>query len=169
VLGTGGGWDQVLGEINPLVEWRRKMGWTVDVLRLDNTQDANTVRQALQTYYRDAEVKPEAIAICGDTDGQFPFGYFDKRAGAAYPYESDFDFGALEGDDMLPEASVGRLVFEAATGDKSLRNIVAKTIHYEADPFLGEGNDAGWQKHGAVEATSPTAVSTIDICRWSKK
>ncbi len=166
VLGAGNGWNAVMDGLTPLIEWRRKMGWTVGTLRVNNPSDANSARQAIQAYYRDAENPPEHIVICGDTNGEFAFMYFNHQDGAGYPYESDHDFGMIEGNDILPEASVGRLLFNSAN---RLRDIVSKTIAYESDPFLGEGNAAGWQTRGAVESvTSRSGISANDMCRWSK-
>lgn len=170
VIGTGNNWDPVLDELTPLIEWRRRMGWSVDVLRVQSPNDPNATKQAIQGYYEEAENPPEHIVICGcgydDRNRPFAFGYFNKQDGAAYPYESDHDFTTLEGDDILPEASVGRLIFDSTN---RLRGIVNKTVQYESDPFIGEGDAANWQKRGAVEAvTSRSGLSSIDMCRWSK-
>jgi len=169
VLGTGNAWNPILAELLPLIEWRRKMGWTVDVLRVNNPGDANTVRTAIQDYYDDAENPPEHVIICGDADAQgrnFVIGFFNKKLNGGYAYESDHDFGCLEGEDVLPEASVGRFIFNTTA---MLRDIVTKTILYESDPYLGEGDFAGWQTRGAVEATtSLSGLSSVDMCRWSK-
>lgn len=167
ILGTGNNWNNVLAELTPLVEWRRKMGWTVETLRVNNPADVNAVRNAIQDFYDEAEVPPEHIVIVGDTDNNFPFGYFNHQAGAAYPYESDHDFAMLEGNDIIPDASVGRLQFYSTN---ELRDQVLKTIRYESDPFLAEGNAAGWQIRGAVESiSSRSGVSSNDMCRWAKR
>ena len=166
VLGSDNQWNPIMDELDPLIYWRQKMGWTVNTLRVNNPQDANSTRRAIQWFYDEADVPPEHIVLCGDTDGNFPFGFFNHQAGAGYPYESDHDFTMLEGDDLLPEASVGRLIFNTSN---MLRDIVAKTIQYEANPFIGEGNAQGWQKRAAVEAIGQIMTSPPDICRWTKR
>ena len=165
VVGTGGNWNPIVERLAPLVEWRRKMGWTVGILRVNNPADVQNTKQRIQTYYDEAVVPPEHIVICGDTDRDFPIGFFDHRVGAQYPYESDHDYGMLEGDDILPEASVARFPFANAD---ILEGIVNKTISYEADPYIGEGEAVGWQKRGALEALVPY-TSPIDVCRWIKR
>ncbi len=166
VMGTGNGWNPVLAAVTPLIEWRRKTGWAVDVLRTNAIADANGTRQAIQAYYRDAEIPPEHVVLCGDTDGNFPVGFFNHQDGAGNPYESDHDFAMLEGNDILPELSVGRLIFDSVD---RLNGIVNKTVNYESNPFIGDGNGVGWQKRGAVESVaSVSGVSSNDLCRWTK-
>lgn len=171
VIGPAGNtWNPAMAELTPLVEWRRMMGWTVNVLRVQNPGDKNSVKREIQDFYDNAEIKPEAIILCGDADNaggnQFVMDYFNKQDGAAYPYESDHPYTQLEGDDLLPEASVGRLIFNSAN---RLHGLIAKTIKYEKHPYVGAGNNIGWQKRGAVESTKwSSGLSTNDATRWAR-
>ncbi|NQT34891.1 T9SS type A sorting domain-containing protein [bacterium] len=164
--------DDVVEELQSIIEWRRRMGWTVEVLQVNGNNDPNAVRREIIDVYENAEIPPEHIVICGDAPhggNQFTIGFWDSAPNYMYPYETDHSFGCLEGDDVLPEASVGRLPFASIGGGVSLRGILNKTILYESEPYIGEGDDVGWQKRGAVTAVAGDAWSSIDMCRWAKQ
>lgn len=167
VMGVGNNWNQALEILEPLIEWRRRMGWTVEVIRVQNNTSNAAIKNAIQDAYDDWEVPPEFVVICGDTDGPFPMAFWDMRAGANYPYESDHPYVMLDGDDLLADAAVGRLIF---TSLGMLDNIVEKTVQYESDPFIGNGDDRGWQKRaGFIAGDNRSGTSSIDMCRWSKE
>ncbi len=167
VLGTGNGWDDALEELEPLIEWRRRMGWSVGVIRVGNPTNRNAVKDAIQEAYDEWENPPEHIVLIGEANASnFIIAYWDVGVNLGWPYESDHPYVELEGDDVLPEASIGRMVF---TTLDMLRGAVEKTINYESDPYIGEGDDAGWQKRGACAAVDQTSgVSSIDVSRWVK-
>lgn len=161
-------WNEVANTLAPLVEWRRRMGWTAQILRVRTSNDAASVTRELQQAYREWTIPPEIVIICGDTDGSFPFGFFDKNvSGLGYPYESDNDFCLWEGDDVLPEAAVSRMPFDSID---RLRGMVNKFIRYESDPYVpAEGNQRNWQKRGAVVSHDyRSGLSSIDMCRWTR-
>lgn len=171
VMGTGGNWDAAYTEIKPLVEWRRRMGWSAAVIKVNNTNDRNVVKAAILDAYNKWENPPEHVILVGDTDGAFPMAYFDMRVGAAYPYESDQPFIQLEGDgqDYMPDAAVGRFIVFGNANASMLKGIVEKTIKYESNPALGDANQAGWFKRGIVAAVSiRSGISSIDMCRLTK-
>lgn len=170
VIGTGNTWNPIVNILEPLVEWRRRMGWNVEILRTD-VSDRIDIRDALIDMYENDEVPPEYIVLVGDAPhlagNNFTIAYWDARNGPAYPYESDFNYGQLEGDDYLPEAAVGRLIFNS-TG--MLEDQLPKIINYESDPYLGENEDeAGWWLRAAGAATDyQSGISSIDVCLWFK-
>ncbi|MBT3231369.1 MAG: T9SS type A sorting domain-containing protein [Calditrichaeota bacterium] len=164
-------WDDVENALQPLIEWRRQMGWTVGVLRVANNSSNQQVKAAIQQVYDEAESPPEMVIICGDTDRGYPMPFFDHRGQNAYPYESDHDYIELDGDDILPDAAIGRFCFDGiANGEARLNDIVEKIVSYESDPFIGEGNQQGWQKRAAFFAGDDrSGLSSIDVCKWSKE
>ncbi|MFN3821169.1 MAG: C25 family cysteine peptidase, partial [bacterium] len=167
IVGQGQSWDEVVNELQPLIEWRRRQGWKTVILRVNNPSTPANVVQALQQAYRNWSDPPEYVVLVGDTDGSFPIGFFDMRRGAAYPYESDHPFTQLDGDDLLPEAVVGRIIYD---NTNRLRGIVNKIVQYESDPYVGQGNEVGWQKRAALAAgDSRSGITSIDILRWTKK
>lgn len=167
VVGQGQDWNGVVNEIQPLVEWRRRQGWRTEILRVNNPATPANVVQALRQAYQNWSTPPEYIVLVGDTDGSYPIGFFDMRRGANYPYESDHPFTQLEGDDLLPEAVVGRIIYD---NTNRLRGVVNKIVQYESDPYIGQGNEVGWQRRAALAAgDSRSGVTSIDILRWTKK
>lgn len=161
-----GNWNNVEDALEPLVEWRRRMGWEVEVIRVNQSTSSAAIKGEIQDAYDDWDVPPEMVVICGDTDGPFPMAFWDMRRGANHPYESDHPYALLEGDDMLPEIAVGRLVFDSID---MLDDIVEKTFLYESDPYIGAGNRHGWQQRAALVAgDNRSGTSSIDACRWTK-
>jgi len=162
-----GNWDNVAQALAPLIEWRRRMGWTVEIIRVADNTSAASIKNAIQAAYDDWDTPPEYVVICGDTDGNFPLAFWNMQRGANYPYESDHLFVTLEGDDIIPDAAVGRLVF----GDINMLNgIVTKIINYESTPYMGATErERGWQRRAALVAgDSRSGTSSIDLCRWTK-
>ena len=160
-----GNWNDIEEELQPLVEWRRRMGWTVEVVRVAQG-NAGAIKNAILEAYEEWDVPPEHVVICGDTDGPFTRAYWDMRRGAGFPYETDHQYVELEGDDVLPEASLGRLIFQSVN---MLRGIVDKTVLYESDPYIGDDDERGWQKRAAfVASDNRSGTSSIDLCRWTK-
>ena len=164
-------WDEVEDALRPLIEWRRRMGWTVEVIRVENNAGNQQIKEAIQEAYNEWDTPPEMVVICGDTEGPFPMACWDHRVGAGIPYESDHDYVMLDGDDVLPDAAVGRLSFDGIEdGNARLNDIVAKIVSYESDPFIGEGDQMGWQKRAALFAGDQrSGYSCIDVCRWAKE
>jgi len=167
VIGAAQAWNQVNDAIQPLVEWRRQMGYPTEVLRVQDITRAGAIKQALQEAYDEWEFPPEYIVLVGDGDRQYALGFFDRRGNAGNPYESDHEFSTLDGDDLWPDAAVGRLAFGTIG---MLEGIVDKILRYEQDPFIGQGNQIGWQKRAAFTATArASGTSSVDVLRWSKK
>ena len=164
-------WNDVEQALQPLIEWRRRMGWTVEVLRVANNANNAAIKAAIQEAYDDWEIPPEMIIICGDTDGPHPMGFWDHRTQGQYPYESDHDYVMLEGNDVLPDAAIGRFPFyEINAGTGRLADIVNKIVSYESDPYIGQGAERGWQKRAALFAgDSRSGVSSIDVLKWTKE
>jgi len=164
-------WDEVEEALRPLIEWRRRMGWTVEIIRVAINADNQQIKDAIQEAYDEWDIPPEMVVICGDTDGDYSMGFWDHRVQNNYPYESDHDYVMLDGDDVLPDAAVGRLVFDSIDGGNArLEDIVNKIVSYESDPFIGEGDQVGWQKRAALFAGDErSGFSCIDLCRWVKE
>ncbi|HHE47127.1 MAG TPA: hypothetical protein ENL08_05440, partial [Bacteroidetes bacterium] len=156
--------------LEPLIEWRRRMGWTVDVMRAQGPAQ-NNIRSAIQEAYEEWDVPPEYVVLVADAPHEggnnYILGYFDHRGRSNWPYESDHDFACLEGDDILPEVAVGRYSYNSIN---MLNGILDKIILYESDPYIGEDDEAGWQKRAAVTSVDQrSGWSSIDMCRWAKQ
>ncbi|MBC8466102.1 hypothetical protein H8D57_03660, partial [bacterium] len=161
-----GNWDNIEEELQPLIEWRRRMGWTAEILRVASAS-TNAIKAAIQEAYDEWDDPPEHVVIVGDTDGSFPRGFYDTRDGSNWPYETDHKYIELEGDDVLPDATVGRFIIASAN---MCRDIVEKTVLYESDPYLGEDEERGWQTRGVLVASdNQSGTSSIDMCLWIRE
>jgi hypothetical protein len=157
--------NDVAEELEPLIEWRRRMGCTVELIRVEDNDDEEAIKGIIQEAYDEWDVPPEYVVLCGcGSQNNYHIAYFDETRGGHYLVESDHRYSMLEGDDVLPEAAIGRLVFFSP---QELRGIVNKIIAYESIPFIGEDNDLGWQKRAAVVSTDlSSGLSTSDASRW---
>lgn len=160
-----GEWDDVVEELEPLVEWRRRMGWKVEVIQTNQNNNRDAVRNLLIEAYEEWDTPPEYITIVGDPDPQYPFTVAcHVHANVGNPYETDHPYACLEGDDILPDVAVGRFVFNST---HMLRGIVNKTISYEMEPYVGEGDHLGWQTRAAVASTDwDNGLSANNLCHW---
>lgn len=161
--------EDIIEEVSRLVEWRRRKGQTAEIICLNRPNDVATIKQAIQDAYDEWDIPPEFIVLVGNgrNNDNFPMACFDERDGAAYRYETDHHFGELDGEDILPEAAVGRIVF---ANIENLNAIVDKIIQYESEPYLGEDEEAGWQQRGAVLATdNRSGLSCIDMSLWTRR
>ena len=167
VIGEGGDWNQINEELVPLVEWRRQMGWPTEVMRIQDITSAASIKEELVVAYQEWECPPEFIVLVGDGNSNYTVGFFDARRNAQFICESDHEFGCLEGDDLWPEAAVGRLAIQSPA---MLGGIVEKIVQYESDPYIGQGDQVGWQRRAALAASDfNSGLSTIDISRWSRR
>ncbi|NQU05154.1 MAG: hypothetical protein HQ568_03605, partial [Calditrichaeota bacterium] len=166
--------DGVEEALEPLVEWRRRMGWTVEVRTVERNDNTGSVKEVIQEAYDDWDIPPEHIILVADAphlNGNNPYilAYYDERRDyPSYPYETDHHFGCLEGDDIIPEASVGRFCYDSIN---MLNGYINKTIQYESEPYLGVDSlgETGWQKRAMVCAIdNRSGMSSIDMCCWSK-
>lgn len=165
-----GNWNDVEETLEPLIEWRRSMGWTAEIIRVNQNNSNGAIKSAIQEAYDEWEIPPEFIVLVGDAPhlqgNNYTLAYYDERNGAGHPYETDHHYTELEGRDILPEAAIGRLPFNNVN---MLRDMVNKTVMYESEPYIGNGDDRGWQKRAALMAgDSRSGTSSIDACRWTK-
>jgi hypothetical protein len=164
-----GDWNSFDNALQVLVEWRRRLGWKVEVVRVNDNTDRVAIKNAIQAAYNEWDVPPEYVVLAGDAPGMrgndYVLAYFNEQNGANYAYESDQPYVCLEGNDLLPDAAIGRL----PTNSLSLLNRqINKIIAYESTPYIGQNaNERGWQLRGAAAATdSRSGGSSIDVCRW---
>lgn len=166
-----GDWEQVEETIEPLIEWRRRKGWTVDLIVVDEDADRFEIKEEIINAYELWDLPPEFVVLVGDAPGMegnpFTLPYWNEQRGANTAYETDHHYTTLDGNDLLPEVAVGRLVFNTIP---MLRDQIAKIVEYESDPYMGANDrERGWQRRAAVAATdSRSGTSSIDVCRLFK-
>lgn len=164
ILYIAGVSNEAAAALEPLLEWRRRSGRKVELLSLQNAFNPEVVKAAILDAYENWETPLEAVVLCGEARDVFVVGFFNYNPGG-YTYETDHPFACLEGDDLLPEIAVGRIPFNSIG---ELQGVVRKIIQYESEPFIGEGNAAGWQQRAAFCASDPrSGQSSIDVCKWA--
>ncbi len=166
----------------PLIEWKRKSGYRVDILSF-SSQDANneqTVKNRIQnlynSYLNNGEEPFEYILLVGDrTQYSMERGHWILDAYEGMPVwqgvnHADFLYGCLEGDDDYPDVAVGRFI----SGDRSRVELaVGRTLAYEAEPDMNNTawfNRAGvFSQHWGNTQTSAWHVSIHTNVRWAEE
>ena len=116
-----------------LVDWRQQKGFEVHTASLSQAgNSADNIRNYIQDAYEDWENPPEYVCLVGDANGGFSIPCFWIDTG-----ETDNDFVMLEGNDILPDAAIGRIPFDTPT---QLASIISKIINYEKEPYMGNTN-----------------------------
>lgn len=167
--GTLGNWliisrdnAQVIDILQPLIEWRERMGYHVEHA---TTAVTGTSTTSIKNYIQDAyngDYPPDFIVMVGDVGGSFPLPTFYEDY-SGYHGEGDHGYVELEGNDMLPDACTGRLSAEDTT---TLERIVNKIIGYESTPYM---EDTSWFTR-AVLTGDPidSGPSCVYIQQWLK-
>jgi hypothetical protein len=152
----------VVDLLQPLIEWRRRMGY--NVVAVTTTDIGSTSSYAIRTWLREAYAQwpypPDFVTIVGDVGGAFGIGTFDVPSTYG---EGDHPFSQLDGDDLFPDAFVGRL---SAEDYITLETIVSKIVTYETDPHAG-GTD--WLRRATlVGDPSQSGPTCVQIMQWVK-
>ncbi|NQU05773.1 MAG: hypothetical protein HQ568_06755, partial [Calditrichaeota bacterium] len=138
-----------------LIDWKRRSGSKVDIIQLDSDEarDVNAIQESIQNLYNDyleQGIDPfESILILGDrrSNGnmeQWNIASHRGQQSQDADYHADYIFGCLEGDDLFPEAAVGRFV----SGNEDLMQLaVARTLAYEMTPDM---NNREWFERAGV-------------------
>ncbi|MCF7912461.1 MAG: T9SS type A sorting domain-containing protein [Candidatus Cloacimonetes bacterium] len=141
--------NTVEGYLQYLVDWRREKGFEVHTASTSETgNSAANIQNYIEDAYEEWDNPPEYICLVGDGNGSYNIPCFWIDTG-----ETDNNFVLLEGSDILPDASIGRLPFSTTT---ELATIVTKIINYEKDPYMGNTN---WYNR-ALMVGDPTTSGT---------
>ena len=140
--------------LQELIQWRKELGYEVHAVEVS---DIGSSTGAIVSYIQDAYNNwlnpPEHIVLVGDTSGSYEIPYFSTTWGA-----SDYDYTLIEGDDLFPEMSIGRI---SANGSTDLANIINKTLIYEKASYM-DFTGSGWYERAALNADpSSSGNSTI--------
>ncbi len=159
----------VLEAIQPLAKWRRQQGYNVDVTVIESDWNNVQVKNIIRDYY-ESENPPEVVCLVGEAD----LGHLQPMiptwdVGRAYMWETDYKYVLLEGDDMLPEAAIGRISCRSV---RELKRIIeTKMLAYEVTPHMEDENgepDTEWFLHAALMANDElTGYSSLYLQRWA--
>jgi len=153
----------VVNALQPLLEWRKRQGYTVQLATTAETGPSRiAIKSFIQNVYDTAAIPLEFVVLVGDHNGSIPVPtWFESVSG--YGGEGDHYYTELEGNDVLPDVFLGRL---SCTNTSELATIVNKIVNYETAPPTG---DAGWFTRASLTADpSASGTSTIYVSQWMK-
>ena len=145
----------LLGTVEVLMDWKRRMGYEVNYVSSSAiVNNANNLKNYIETAYEAWDNPPEYVTIIGDAEGSYDIPtHFENWSG--YNGEGDHPYATLVGNDLFPELFVGRLSFDSQS---HLQTIISKTVNYESNPYMGEN----WFKRAAlIGDPSTSGVSCV--------
>ncbi len=151
--------------IEPLVRWRRRQGYPVSVIQVPANASNVDVKRVIQDAYDNWEIPPEFITLVGEADlvnADFRIPYWD--VGYNYWWETDYPYVLLDGQDLLPDAAIGRI---SCCNLNQLDMIVNRIVNYEANPYMDETD---WYLRGAVMSNDArSGYSTYFLQHWARR
>ncbi|MBU1936886.1 hypothetical protein KKG05_05755, partial [bacterium] len=151
----------VPAELEELVTWRTRKGYTVEVAGPAQIGPMTTtyIKNYIFTRYNAADPPLEFVCLVGDAGGSYNIPAYFRGGGVG-----DWDYSRLDGNDLLPDVAVGRYCFDTID---ALRVIVNKTYYYEREPAPPNGGtNSNWYKAGGCFVGSGSGISTVYTLRW---
>lgn len=154
----------VLQTIQPLIEWRARMGYkTVLATTAETGTNPTQIKAWIQNAYNTWDDPPEYICIVGDATGSFGIGTFNESYSGCYG-EGDHPYVQLAGDDLLPDAFIGRITAEDTN---MLDLLVDKILAYETTPYTADPN---WPSRAClIGDPSVSGVTCVQVMQWVKE
>jgi len=163
--------------VEDFIEWRRKSGWKVDILRLSGGDASNSGRvksriQEVYDAYLEEGMDPfDQIMLIGDhasyeNAGPGPQWILASPQGSPLwgnHAHYDWDYACLEGRDSDADVGISRWIAGSPT---TLDLFMHRTMHYEVEPYM---EDTDWFTRGAVYAQNWAGnyhVSLATNVRW---
>ena len=145
--------------LNPLVEWRHKQGYVVNVVSTSQTGSNTTdIKNYITNAYNNWQNPPEHVCLIGDANGSINVPTYTVYGGNGWSSaqgEGDHPYTLIEGNDLLPDLSIGRISIRSTT---ELITAINKIIGYEKN-YSGETE---WLNRMAlVGDPSDSGISTI--------
>lgn len=155
--------NSVISLLQPLVDWRKRMGLPVRLATTAETGTSNTqIKAFIQNAYDTWAQPPEFVVLAGDASGNYAIPTWRENL-SGYNGEGDHPYSQLEGNDLLADAHIGRLSFEDLN---TLQVVVTKIVGYESTPIL---SDPGYYGRAClVGDPSPSGQSCIGLMQWVK-
>ena len=137
--------DELLGELEPLVAWKRQMGIHTTVVPVSaiGSNEASAIYSFVKDYYQANGIT--YLLLVGDEDAIRS----EMRPSGGTPYSCDNCFGYMDGDDHLNEILVGRL---HASTPEQLRIMVNRNLEYEKSPLADPAQN--WCATGMAAASN---------------
>lgn len=134
--------SEYLSQANQLANWKRQMGYTVEVVD-QASWTAAQVKTEIHNRYNDWTPKPDYFVILGDHNGSYavPGEIHYTSDNPPEPFATDLYFACMGGSgDWVPDMAHGRISVSSAS---EAQIIINKIIDYEKDPV----NDAGFYQN----------------------
>jgi len=153
--------------IEPLVTWRERKGYTVEVAGPDEipgSWSTTYIKNYIQDRYDNADPPLEFVCLVGDAGGSYNIPTYSSGYAVG-----DWRYTRLDGTDLLSDVALGRMCYNTLG---ELEVIVNKTFYYEREPAPPSGGDdnPNWYLGGALCAgSSYSGISTIQTCRWVRE
>lgn len=150
--------------VQPLLDWRRRQGYSVVVATTLQTGMTTTqIKNYIQNVYDTAEAPLAFVTLVGDAGGAVVVSTWRETI-SGYHGEGDHEYTRLDGDDVLADVHIGRLSARSVT---ELEGIVAKILNYEQAPDTFA--DPGWFARAVlVGDPSYSGATTIYVSQWLK-
>jgi hypothetical protein len=156
----------ILSKLQPLIDWRKRQGYSVEILNADTAGNTNTgIKAALQAIYNDTARPPlEFVTLVGDAGGTYGVPTWNESL-TSYHGEGDHYYAMLDGTDILADVHIGRLSFSNTTTSQ-LDVIVSKIVNYETNPPMA---DTSWYGRACLMGDpSASGITTIWVNQWLK-
>lgn len=124
--------DNFINEVRPFARWKNEKGVRTTVVGLSDIGPNPTpamIKSFIQNYYDTATDKPDYLLIVGDVEF---VPWFDVSGS-----KTDLPYYLLEGTDILPDISGGRVSVKTAA---EAQRVFAKLVRYEKSPYLADPN-----------------------------
>ena len=150
---------EILAALEPLVEWRARKGYEVHLVTTTETgASKEDIQDWLRFAYATWDNPPEYITLIGDANGDISIPCWLYGGGSA-----DHPYVKLDGDDLLPDAHIGRISVDSVDG---LQLYVTKIVGYESTPYMAETD---WYTRAClVGDPSYSGYTCIQIAQWLK-
>jgi hypothetical protein len=153
----------VTAALQPLVEWRTREGYEVHLVTTAATGTTNTdIKAWIQNAYDTWDNPPEYITLVGDAGGSIAIPCWNEEH-TGYNGDTDHTYVELAGDDVLPDAHIGRISVDTP---EVLTLYVNKIVGYETAPYM---TDTSWFTRAClVGDASGSGYTCIQIMQWLK-
>jgi len=140
--------------VAPLADWKTRKGWPVVLVTTDEIGNTGAgIRAYLQDAYDSWVRPPEYVLLVGDVE-DIPTYFIDGNV-------TDLPYTLVDGDDWLPDLMLGRF---AVANQSECEAMVAKTLHYEREPYQDQTH---WFTRGVMiggQYGSTTPMHTVRFC-----
>ncbi len=151
-----------LSYIQPLIDWKHQKGWDVHAVSTSVAgTSTTTIKNYIQNAYNTWDNPPEYILLLGraTSTNSVPTytDYYNHNT------VGDYKYTLLEGNDIIPDAYIGRLTYSS---NDQLTSMVNKIIGYENSQGIAA---SGWFDKTLLLSdptdSGPSCTTTIDYIR----